>query len=600
MKGLKRLAALFLTVFLVAGMGGELSYGALVDVGNNEFIDAKRISNGKTGKNMTVSFNFVNRTGRDLKNVTIGFSEDVDFSDDADRLDNGYKFPFEVGSDTFKGKNIGTIKSGSTKSVALSAKVRRDLAEGYYAVPLKISGDDFSATDEYVNIWISKSTTTDDEDKDDKKIDFTLGENQATPYGAYPGVMNFDINMRNKSTMSAFDVTISMVLSKDSAEFPFDINDGNYDRHFDKLEAGETVPVNYSMGIRSDVYSGYFPIKFNITYRDSTDGELMTLEKSFYVKVKNKEKEDNLGDFNVNDRVKARIVVDSFETVPSEIYAGEEFELVLRMKNASSAVSASNILFTLESEKVSDSAVFSTESGSSSFVVNQLGAGEVTELRVKLLSKAGVDQRSYSITINEKYDSPEFKNADEKVMVDVPIKQRARLNTGTIEVMPDNINVGSETNVMFGINNTGKVMLYNVMAIFESDSIQKTDAYVGNIKPGDTGNVDVMVSGIAPTADEGKVKITITYEDENGEMESVEKEMSLFVNEDLSMGMGDVEAGDFGDYPMEPPSFFQTYKNWIFAGAALVVVLAAGAAILLRKKKKASRKEEEEMEDEIS
>ena len=32
--------------------------------------------------------------------------------------------------------------------------------------------------------------------------------------------------------------------------------------------------------------------------------------------------------------------------------------------------------------------------------------------------------------------------------------------------MPDAISVGEESNVMFSINNTGKVMLYNVNAVF--------------------------------------------------------------------------------------------------------------------------------------
>ena len=77
---------------------------------------------------------------------------------------------------------------------------------------------------------------------------------------------------------------------------------------------------------------------------------------------------------------------------------------------------------------------------------------------------------------------------------------RDRLNTGTIDIMPDSISVGAESNVMFQINNTGKVLLYNVMVTFLGDSVQKTDAYVGNIKPGDSGSVDAMLSGIAPTA----------------------------------------------------------------------------------------------------
>ena len=93
--------------------------------------------------------------------------------------------------------------------------------------------------------------------------------------------------------------------------------------------------------------------------------------------------------------------------------------------------------------------------------------------------------------------------------------------------MPDAISVGEESNVMFSINNTGKVMLYNVNAVFEADSIQKNEAYVGNIEPGKSGNVDTMINGIAPTTDDGKVKLSITYEDENGKVSTVEKEIQL-------------------------------------------------------------------------
>ena len=78
----------------------------------------------------------------------------------------------------------------------------------------------------------------------------------------------------------------------------------------------------------------------------------------FYVHVVSKDKEDNKGDFDANDRIKARVIVESYHTVPEVVYAGEEFELVLNMKNASSTVPASNLLFNLESEKVSVAAVF--------------------------------------------------------------------------------------------------------------------------------------------------------------------------------------------------------------------------------------------------
>lgn len=595
-KGLTCLMA----VLLVFGTVQLPAQAAFSDVGDNEYITTSKISTGRTGKSMSITIVFKNSAGRDLKNVRVGFSQDVDLSDDEELLSTGYTFPFEVNEHTFDYKTIGNIKDGSTKSFTLSGKVRRDISEGYYTVPIKVEAEDFTVSDEYINLWISKSTGAADDGKDETSanVEFALGEGQETPFGVYPNVMNFNVNVRNDSQMTAFDVNVSMNLSKDTNEFPFEINEANYDRHYEQMAEGETVSVPYSMAIRKEAYSGYYPIKFTITYRESQDGAVLKAEPVYFVRIQNKDKEDDLGDFNVNDRTKARIVVDGFETIPKEIIAGSEFELVLRMKNASTNVPATNILFSLESEKFSDSAVFSTESGSSSIVVNELAAGQTTELRVKLQSKAGVDQRSYAITIKEKYDSPEFKNAEESVSVDIPVKQIARLNTGTIEIMPDSITVGSETNVMFGINNTGRVQLYNVMAKFEADSIQTADTYVGNIKPGDTGNVDIMLTGAAPTTDDGKVKITISYEDENGVPTSVEKEMTLFVTEDMPMDMDASMMEGMGEEPK--PSFFARFGWMIILAVAVAAVTAVIVVVKIRKKRKTQAEEKEDMDDEIS
>ena len=390
-----------------------------------------------------------------------------------------------------------------------------------------------------------------------------------------------------------------MGLNQDSTKFPFDINDGNYTRHYDRIGGGETVEVPYSMNIRKDVYSGYYPITFTIEYRDSTEGDVQKAEESFYVKVQNKDKEEETGDFNANDRTKARIIVDGFQTNPETVYAGEEFEMILHMKNASENVAASNILFNLESEKVTDSAVFTLDSGSSSIVVNSLSAGQTTDVKVKLRAGAWVDQRTYAITINEKYDSPEFKNAEEKVTVNIPVKQVSRLNTGTIEVMPDTISVGSETNVMFPINNTGKVLLYNVMVAFVGDSIQQTNSYVGNIKPGESGNVDAMITGSAPTMDDGKIKVMITYEDENGAVsEPIEKELSLTVTEQMDQDPGMDGSGDFPAVT-EPEGSSKYGKLIIPAVVAALVIGTFGTVFVLKRRKRKKEALEEENNNEI-
>ena len=597
MKQLKRRLAMCMAVMLMILAVPVPTFAAQVS------ITSDKIARGKTGKNMTVSFSI--ESSSKLEEIYIGF--DVTggeiWDETEEDMQYGYSFPFEVtGSlhDREKPKRVGTLDG--KKSVSLSGRVRNDLTEGYYKVPVvvlrKVSEGGFEQLGyEDLQIWISKGTGTDDEDDENHTYDFVLGEGQSTPDGVYPNVMNFSINLRNNSPATVYNVKASMILDPDSTKFPFEINDANYDRMFEKIAVDETVSLDYSFAIREDTYTGYYPISMKIYYSDSSTGsELANYETKFYVRVHNKEKEDEYEEFNEHDRTKARLIIDGFTTNPETIVAGEAFELILNVKNASSSVPASDILMTVESEKASESPVFSTEAGSSSVSISSLGAGQSQEVRLRLSSRAGVDQRSYGLTFKAKYDSPEFKNAEETMTVDIPIRQIPRLNTGTFEIMPEAISVGEESNVMFGINNTGKVSLYNVMVKFEADSIQTTDTYVGNIKPGETGNVDCMVTGAAPTADEGKIKVTISYEDENGEVSKEQKEMSLFVSEPMPLE-DDLMNEGMEDFPVEEPGFLEKYSSVLLpvslGAVAVLTMILVGIAVRSRKR----RKEQEELED---
>ena len=599
-------AAVWLTAACIAAglpgqaLASDYRLGYSTEPSNNDYIFTTKSPRGNVGKSMSISFR-VRATDEDMNNLQVSLAETGDFQQIEERGEGDYMvdyYPFEILETTFVPKNVGNVKAGNVKSVSISARVRRDALQGYYSIPILLEWDDGGYDIDYVNVWISTSSDTSQDEEEDLKEGnyFVIGENQATPRGVYPNVLNFGVNFRNKRETTAQDVTIHMGLSEDDTKFPFEINEGNYDRTFARVANGETVTASYSMAIRKDSYTGYYPIPFTITFRLSSEGDLHTEEGTFYVHVTSKDKEDDLRDFDANDRTRARLIVDSYYTIPEEVYAGDEFELVLNMKNASSDVPASNILFNLESEKVSDSAVFTTESGTSSLVVNSLSPGQTTEVRAKFTARAGVDQRSYGITVKEKYDSPEFKNAEESIVVDIPVKQYARLSTSNIDVMPDSITVGGESNVMFGINNTGKVILYNVTVSFAGDSIRPVDSYVGNIKPGETGNVDAMLMGTAPTMDDGIIPITISYEDENGNAcEPVAREMTLFVTEEMPQEW-DVPVD--GEAVMEEePSFWDKYKLALLGGGGLCLAAAAVFGVRLRKKRKAAR-EEEEIEDE--
>lgn len=534
MKSVTKIMTMIMSVILLMTGFSIRTRAELVNIEGNSYFSQSRIPVGATGRLMSITFTF--EADRDYENAWAGLAYDdqINASDDKENPEK-YAYPFELSKETIERKHIGRIKAGQKKNITLTARVRRDIPEGYYGVQVYISPSKDSGErgpQEYVNVWIKKASEVDKEEEI-KAVSFVLGENQNTPYGKYPSIMNFGINLRNRGKVTAHDVTASIVLDRDNKVFPFDINEVNYDRYFEKVEHDETVSLDYSFAIRKDTYSGYYPIKLKISYKESSDGPVKISEHEFFVNIVNKEEEDKRGDFNANDRSKARIIVDSYHTIPENIIAGEDFELVVNMKNASSSVSASNILFSFEPEKVSDRPVFSTESGSNSIVINNLAQGAVTELRMKMKSKPGIEQRSYNITIKEKYDSPEFKNAEETVVIDIPINQIPKLNIGTIDISPEKIMVGDEANITFPINNTGRVMLYNVMVKFEADSIKTNDIYVGNIKPGETGNVDIMLTGKEVTNDDGSIKMTISYEDENGTVSSEEKNLILRVEEPM-------------------------------------------------------------------
>lgn len=554
-------------VFVMIMLLPMLSFAKLKNIESNSVFHQDKIPVGKTGKIMNVTF-YV-ETGSDYGDAWAGIAYD-DGDDEEDVI-----FPFELTSETTDRKHVGKITKGKKKNITISARVRRDVPEGYYGIPVYLADDKESGrgVQEYINVYIQKSATTDSSSESEavKDVDFTIGEGQSTPRGKYPDVLNFSLNMANTGKLTAFDVTAHMVMDKDSTVFPFEINDANYDRHFDKVESGGMVNLDYSFAIQKNTYTGYYPIKLEITYRESTEGELKKAEEQFFVHIDNKDKDEtttSAKEFNPNDRTKARIVVDSYRTEPKDVFAGETFDLFITMKNASASVPASNILFTLESEKVSDSAVFSMEEGSSSHAVNSLPANQTTELKLKMTARAGVDQRSYSITINEQYDSPEFKNATDKVTVDIPVKQMARMNVGSFDINPDTINVGDDSNVTFQINNTGKVILYNLMAKFSADSIKENEAYVGNIKPGESGNVDVNLTGKEVTTDDGKINLTISYEDENGNIKEETRDFILNViqstEEETDIAGPDITDNKGKHFNMVP---------FIIAGAAVTAVV---------------------------
>ena len=389
----KRLPVIALLVMLLAITGTRTVTAEMLDMNefNDDMITVNKVPRGKAGSKISIKMT-IHNTGtkgdNNIEKIRLANSYEyerimerqfgeADDGEDGDLRWYDKSFPFEADSSTFKEKDVN-VKPGSSKSVTLSYKLRRDLAAGYYQAFFIIDG----GTEVGVNIWVSAYDGSTEEDENTKiEYDFSIGDGQFTPFAAYNQVMNFGVNLTNTGLKKVYDVRVEMQLDADVTKFPFNINEGNYSRKMGDMEPGQMVTVPYSMAVREDVKSGFFPIHYLVSYREEENGDFSEpVDLIFYVRVQGEDDDKLSSDAGEEDRTKARIIVDSFSTVPEEVFAGQPFELRVRMKNASSNVTSSNIMFTFASEEVESSPVFTSDSGSTSMVVNQLAPGATTDL----------------------------------------------------------------------------------------------------------------------------------------------------------------------------------------------------------------------------
>ena len=98
-----------------------------------------------------------------------------------------------------------------------------------------------------------------------------------------------------------------------------------------------------------------------------------------------------------------------------------------------------------------------------------------------------------------------------------------------------------------------------------------------------------MITGTSPTTDDGTIRVTISYEDINGETSTQEETINLYVTEDIPEEFERV-------YPEEDNVKASPLDSFKLPGAIVAGVLGAAAIFFIRKKKK--EKEQKQDTDE--
>lgn len=440
-----------------------------------------------------------------------------------------------------------------------------------------------------------------------------VADNWQTPVVSYGQGVSIVLPIVNFGTEELNDLIVEPVISTLVTEWPFEPDATNYlqtEPYIPGCQTKEAAMENrreftFHFKTRSDVMTGYYPLKFHISYTKAGVRSEEPAELTVYVKTIGKPGSGIIGGNGQEaSGSKPRIVVTGFETNPAKVFAGETFTLTIHVKNTSKDTTVSNVLFDMQAaqegeDKTNTYSAFLPTSGSSSVYMEKIAPDTSADIEIEMTAKADLAQKPYVLDVNMKYDAATVFDLTDKASVSIPIMQESRFDTSIPEVVPDNIEVGSQSNVMFSIYNTGKTTLYNVQVKFIADSIAEASAFVGNLQSGNTGNVDVMLTGQMATMDDGIVKLEISYEDDAGNVTTEEKEITLFVNEPMmdDMMMGD--DGMMGDDMMMDGGEGGNSKTGIIVGSVSGAVVLAGVGLgiflKLRKKKKAALLEAQEL-----
>ena len=391
-------------------------------------------------------------------------------------------------------------------------------------------------------------------------------------------------------------------ISNDVKKWPFEIRQSYDAQTIQLLKASETVEEAYSnrmdigwyFQVRDDVKTGYYPLEFAVTYYVNNVKASTTLTTYIYITGRS-ENGDLVEDEN-GKTSKPRIIVTGFTTDPGEVYAGSTFNLTVTVKNTSREQAVSNVLFNLEATVEGNDTTlgydaFLPVSGSSAVYVDRIAAGATYDMTVEMEAKADLAQKPYVMKVNMVYEDDKHNEYTDSANVSVPIKQELKYDMGTIDVTPEDVCVGEESNIVFDIYNTGKTTIYNVKITYEDESLESGVTYIGNIQPGATANVDSTVTAIAPNADRGYVNCIINYEDEKGKPIKEVKQMKLNIME--AMEEPDFDPSLYEDMEPEPQGL--PLPAIIGIGVGVVVIIGIVVTIILKKRKK--KQEQIDLED---
>ena len=253
--------------------------------------------------------------------------------------------------------------------------------------------------------------------------------------------------------------------------------------------------------------------------------------------------------------------------------AGNECTMTLDLLSTSGDEALTDLLVTLALPEG-----VTLASGNSTAYIGSMAAGSSTSVSFQLLPGAnftgGVATIGVSLSAVGKDTGAAVSSSTN---VTVPVMQPERFELTNLEA-PETMYLGEEGYVSLTFVNKGKSSINNLSAEISANPGQSQ--YLGNIAAGTENSVDFNVK--ASNAGTLKGTITLSYEDDQGNVKTMTKDFSCDVQEmpNYNDGMDDFDPGI-----VEPEKTGLPIWAKALIGVAVVAVIA-GVVVFIRKKRK--------------
>lgn len=379
------------------------------------------------------------------------------------------------------------------------------------------------------------------ESKDKKTLQYKPGESQ-----------KWTLVITNKTEQDLSNLSVSPDMGGENADaWPFKTDYQKYEQKIDTLKKGEEKEISFDFLQRDDAGTSRYFIPFSV-YEGDNDEPIAT--HKLYVNTTEKPQADNSQNQGDNGNGGDAMTASVGNDEPA-VYSGGGSG----SGGSSSDGSVPRVIVT-------------------GFDTNP---AEV---------HAGSD---FTLTIHLKNTSKKTKVQNMLFELEAPTEGTDE-QTSAPAFLPTS---GSNSIYLDGIKADGTAdisITLNAKARFEGNGIKKQEIFIGNVEAGATGSIDAMLKGEKVTNGNSKITMTLSYEDESGNISETTKDFELEVTEavdDSDMYMntdGDVEAGS-GGFPVVP----------VVVVIAIIAGAVAAVVFVKKKKKKQMLNEEDHLLDEL-